>query len=621
MKFRFWICSALVIGAMSSTMMAEEKKTTLGIQNVRIDGYVGNRINNSIANITMPVDIDLLVQPFRTQDETQNRWQCEFWGKWVQGAIASYRYHVDDTLYEKIEKSVTLMIALQLPNGYIGNYDKEHQLQGGDVWGRKYTTLGFLKWYDLTGDKKALDAACRLIDYTITQLGPSATPVYTTGCYKGMASGSILEPVVMLYNVTKNKKYLNFAEYLAYSLDEVGGPQLITLADTRLDRRFPVDESDWWSNDNGQKAYEMMSCYVGFLELYKVTGETRYLDAVEKVVKRIMDEEINICGSGAASECWFGGKQRQTEPNIDAMETCVTFTWMQLNKRLLEITGKPVYAENIEKSIFNALLASMKCDGTEIVKYLPLEGFRMGADGQCDMPLHCCNANAPRAFAMIPRYAYRVQDGAVDVNLFTPSSAEVKVGKNVVKLTMTTDYPQKGNSEITVKCKKKLAFAIRVRIPKWAEDVYIQVNGNSINGVVAGEYAVIDRTWNNGDKVTINFEMTPQLVMLNNHQAIIRGPITLARDSRFSDGFVDEACIIPTNKNGKVELRKSAIPENMWMAYEIVVPVGTYNNDGQMPTRTIHLCDFASACNDWNFNGRYRVWLPRPIEVRFQPRR
>ena len=222
---------------------------------------------------------------------------------------------------------------------------------------------------------------------------------------------------------------------------------------------------------------------------------------------------------------------------------------------------------------------------------------------------------------MIPRYAYRVQDGAVDVNLFTPSSAEVKVGKNVVKLTMTTDYPQKGNSEITVKCKKKLAFAIRVRIPKWAEDVYIQVNGNSINGVVAGEYAVIDRTWNNGDKVTINFEMTPQLVMLNNHQAIIRGPITLARDSRFSDGFVDEACIIPTNKNGKVELRKSAIPENMWMAYEIVVPVGTYNNDGQMPTRTIHLCDFASACNDWNFNGRYRVWLPRPIEVRFQPRR
>lgn len=164
MKFRFWICSALVIGAMSSTMMAEEKKTTLGIQNVRIDGYVGNRINNSIANITMPVDIDLLVQPFRTQDETQNRWQCEFWGKWVQGAIASYRYHVDDTLYEKIEKSVTLMIALQLPNGYIGNYDKEHQLQGWDVWGRKYTTLGFLKWYDLTGDKKALDAACRLID-------------------------------------------------------------------------------------------------------------------------------------------------------------------------------------------------------------------------------------------------------------------------------------------------------------------------------------------------------------------------------------------------------------------------------------------------------------------------
>ncbi len=621
MKLRFWICSALVIGAMSSTMMAGEKKPVLEIRNVRIDGYAGDRIDKCIANITMPVDVDLLVQPFRAQDETRNRWQSEFWGKWVQGAIASYRYSTDAVLFEKIGKSVALMTETQLPDGYIGNYDREHQLQGWDVWGRKYTTLGLLKWYELTGDRNALDAACRLIDYTIAQLGPGATPVYATGCYKGMASGSILEPVVMLYNVTRNEKYLDFARHLAYCLDEEGGPQLITLADTRLDRRFPVGPDMWWSNDNGQKAYEMMSCYIGFLELYKVTGEARYLDAVEKVVKRIMDEEINICGSGAASECWFGGRQRQTEPDCDAMETCVTFTWMQLNERLLQITGKPVYAENIEKSTFNALFASMKCDGSEIVKYLPLEGFRMGSDGQCGMPLHCCNANAPRAFAMIPRFAWMVRDDAVEVNLFTPSSADVKVGKNAARLTMTTDYPQDGSSEITVECRKKLAFAMRVRIPEWAEGADIQVNGTSTGDVAAGGYAVIDRTWSNGDKVTVNFEMTPRLVMLNNHQAIVRGPITFARDSRFNDGFVDEACIIPADSNGKVELHRIAAPENMWMAYEITVPVGTYGNDGQMPARTVHFCDFASACNDWNFNGRCRVWLPRTVEVRFQPRR
>ncbi|MCQ2288382.1 MAG: glycoside hydrolase family 127 protein [Muribaculaceae bacterium] len=620
MKLRFWICAALLAGALTTAHAAQ--KGAPQIQSVRINGYVGDRIDKCIEHVTMPVDVDRLVQPFRAQDETQNRWQGEFWGKWVQGAIASYRYNGDAALYEKIKNSVDLMIATQLPDGYMGNYDKQHQLQGWDVWGRKYTTLGLLKWYDLSGDKKALDAACRLINYTITQIGPGATPVYKTGCYKGMASGSILEPVVMLYNATKNPKYLDFAKHLAQSLDEKGGPQLITLADTRLDRRFPVEEPDmWWSNENGQKAYEMMSCYVGFLELYKVTGEKRYLDAVEAVMKHIMDEEINICGSGAASECWFGGKLRQTEPNCDAMETCVTFTWMQINERLLQITGKPVYAENIEKTTFNALIASMKCDGTEIVKYTPLDGFRMGADGQCDMPLHCCNANGPRAFAMIPRYAYCVQDGAVEVNMFTPSEATIKVGKEMVKLGMTTGYPASGNVEIAVECKKKAAFPLKVRIPAWAEGADVQVNGVSVNGAVAGQYCVINREWNNGDKVTVDFEMSARLEKLNGFQAIVRGPITLARDNRFNDGHVDEACIIPADKDGKVELKAVAAPKDMWMAYELVVPVGTYGNDGQMPKRTIHLCDFASACNDWDFNGRCRVWLPRTVEVRFDPRR
>ena len=621
MKFRYWICQALVVGAMSSGMAAGEKKQVPIVRNVRIDGYAGNRIDKCIANITMPVDIDLLVQPFRVQNETQNRWQCEFWGKWVQGAIAYYRYHPAAALYAKIRKSVEMILETQLSDGYMGNYDKEHQLQGWDVWGRKYTTLGLLKWYGLAGDKKALDAACKLIDYTITQLGPGATSVYTTGCYKGMASGSILEPVVMLYNATGKVKYLDFAKHLAHSLDELGGPQLITLADTRLDSRFPVVPDMWWSNDNGQKAYEMMSCYVGLLELYKVTGEERYLDAVEKVVKRIMDEEINICGSGTASECWFGGKLRQTEPNCDAMETCVTFSWMQLNERLLEITGTPVYAGNIEKSIFNALFASMKRDGSEIAKYLPLEGFRMGAIGQCGMPLHCCSANAPRAFAMIPRYVYLTRSGAVDVNLLVPSSAEVKVGKNVARLTMLTCYPQDGNSEITLECKGKPAFAMRVRIPEWAECADVRVNGVPVGDVVAGGYTVIDRIWNNGDKVSVSFEMTPWLVMLGNYQAIVRGPITLARDSRFDDGFVDEACIIPTDKDGRVELCETAVPEDMWMAYEMEVPVGTYGNDGDMPTRVIHFCDFASACNDWDFDRRSRVWLPRSVEVRFDSHR
>ena len=65
-----------------------------------------------------------------------------------------------------------MLMETQLPNGYIGNYSEEAQLNQWDIWGRKYTALGLIAYYDLSGDRKALDAACRVIDHLMTQVGP-----------------------------------------------------------------------------------------------------------------------------------------------------------------------------------------------------------------------------------------------------------------------------------------------------------------------------------------------------------------------------------------------------------------------------------------------------------------
>ncbi len=257
-------------------------------------------------------DVEHLVEPFRHRTEG-GRWQSEFWGKWVQGAIASYRYNRDPELYEIIRRSVDGMIATQTEEGYIGNYKPEDQLKQWDVWGRKYTCLGLVAWYDLSGEKRALEAACRVLDHLMTQVGPTSESkrgIASTGNYRGMASCSILEPVVYIYNRTKKSKYLDFANHIAAEMNSAdGGPELISkaLADVPVGQRFPHPKT-WFSRENGMKAYEMMSCYVGLLELYKITGKEEYLEATKRTVKSIIDTEINIAGSGAAFECWYGGK-------------------------------------------------------------------------------------------------------------------------------------------------------------------------------------------------------------------------------------------------------------------------------------------------------------------------
>ena len=343
------------------------KMNSFPLSCTRIEGYLGEKIDLIIEKRIKAQDVGQLIEPFRHKEET-SLWQSEFWGKWIQSAIAAYNYNHDPELLEIIKNAVTGLLQTQMPDGYIGNYSKEAQLRQWDIWGRKYTLLGLIAYYDLTGDRNALNSAKRVADHLLTQVGPGNADIVRTGNYRGMPSSSILEPIVYLYNRTGDIRYLDFARYIVTQWETPAGPKLISsaLAGVRVSERFP-HPSTWWSYENGQKAYEMMSCYDGLLELYKVTGEPSYLKAAEMTVKNIIEDEINIAGSGSAFECWYRGTRYQTDPTYHTMETCVTMTWMKLCQNLLKITGNPGYADEIEKSMYNALLASVKYDGSEII--------------------------------------------------------------------------------------------------------------------------------------------------------------------------------------------------------------------------------------------------------------
>ena len=592
------------------------------VESVKIGGYVGSRIDDCIEKRVKAQDVEHLVEPFRSRNES-HRWQSEFWGKWIQGAIASYRYSRDAELYEIIKQGAEGLMATQTPDGYIGNYAPEYQLQQWDVWGRKYSTLGLLAWYDLSGDKRALKAARGVIDHLMTQVGPQATAIAMTGNYFGMASCSILEPVVYLYQRTNDKRYLEFANYIAEQLNAPEGPQLLDRADKPVARRFPHPEN-WWSRENGHKAYEMMSCYEGLLEMYKLTGEKKYLEAVEKTVETIIEQEINIAGSGSAFECWYGGKERQTQPTYHTMETCVTFTWMQLCNRLLQVTHNPQLADKLEQTMYNALMASLRADGGQISKYSPLEGMRSPGESQCEMNINCCNANGPRAFALIPQAMYHLQSqeagDIVYVNLYAPSETTLALsGKKAPKVTLTqkTDYPVGGRIEIEVTPEKAATFMLSLRIPMWSalDRVKATVNGEELK-VDAYGWLPITREWKAGDKITLELDMRGRLVEQNNYQAIVRGPVTLARDSRFGDGFVDETSEVE-HKDGYVELTPVG-SDFAWMAFTAPMKLGT-DLEGSGEAKQVHLCDFGSAGNTWERNIRYRVWLPKTLNVMRSP--
>lgn len=586
----------------------------------KMGGYLGGKIDLCIDERIKKQDVQHLVEPFRSRRETR-LWQSEFWGKWILSAIGAYEYNHDPGLFKIIQYAAGDLMATQTPDGYIGNYTPESQLNHWNIWGCKYTLLGLLAYYDISSDVKALDAARRLGDYVMTLVGPGKADIVKTGNYRGMPSSSILEPMVLLYNRTNKKEYLDFAKYIVEQWETVNGPKLISkgLEGVPVAERFP-DPPTWWSWENGQKAYEMMSCYDGLLELYKITGEATYLKVVEQVVQEIMRSEINLAGSGTAFECFYHGAGRQTEPTYHTMETCVTFTWMKLCNQLLQLTHNPLYADHIERTTYNALLASMKFDGSQIAKYSPLEGHRQEGEEQCGMHINCCNANGPRAFVLIPKVALQIAENEVYVNLYNQSETEINLNpKNRFILVQNTEYPVNGDVELSINGDKPLNFMLALRIPLWSKNTSVWINGIKQDGIIPGSYLKIARNWKNNDKIQLKLDLQAQLVELQGYQAIMRGPVLLARDSRFGDGFIDEASVIQ-HKAQVVDLQPSANkPENVWMSFTAPLVLGTDLEGEHRKPVQVHFCDFASAGNTWDSSERYKTWLKKTLHVMNTP--
>lgn len=585
---------------------------------VKIKGVVGKRLDDSYQNRILAQDYERLVAAFRSRTET-SCWQSEFWGKWFTSAALAYKYRPEPQLKNVLDKAVESLISTQTEDGYIGNYANDRHLAAWDIWGRKYCMLGLLAYYDLTKDPKSLAAAAKEADFLMKELKDRNALIVKLGNHHGMAASSVLEPVCQLYSRTGDKKYLDFAEEIVRQWETSEGPQLISKADVDVAKRFPKPAS-WYGPDQGQKAYEMMSCYEGLLELYRLTGKQEYKTAVEKTWQNIRDTEINVAGSGSAMECWFGGKKLQVLPIAHYQETCVTATWVKLSQQLLRLTGESKYADAIEQAFYNSLLGAMNLDGSDWAKYTPLSGQRMEGTEQCGMGLNCCVASGPRGLFTFPLTVVMSGKEGIQVNFYADGSYNIQTpSKQKAEIIQETDYPVSGNIQLKVQLQKPENLNVNLRIPQWSKETVLTVNGEAIKTVSAGENVKIQRLWKSGDVINLNLDMRGRVISLGEmpkNYAILRGPIVLTRDARLSGPSLESVVNPVKDKEGYIKLEPADTknPE-IWMAFKASFLTESYAEGGTKPV-SVELCDYSSAGNSHNDHPHFKVWLPQLVDPR-----
>lgn len=536
----------------------------------QIGGLLGYRMNVNLEKRLLQIDSGILLSGFKHRPGSQT-WIGEHVGKFLFSASKTYAYTQDARIKHLMDDMVRKYIACQMPDGYLGTYLLKDRWTEWDVWAHKYAIIGLLNYYSVTGYKPALETAERAADLICRTFGDEKgkRDLMTAGEHNGLAPGSILESMVDLYRYTGNKRYLDFCNYIFRAFEQPTGPKIVS----QLEKYGDVTKV------GDAKAYEMLSCFLGILKYYKLTGAEKYLPLLQTAWADITKNRLYITGTSSDNEIFREPHVLRAENSDKMGEGCVTVTWIQFNLQLLQITGESKYAEELERSVYNHLFAAENPQTGCVSYYTALQGAK---PYRCDQGFSCCLSSVPRGISLIPEMMGGKINNAFTVLFYENGEATAKItaaDRSIINLKVkaVTRFPLDGKVDYAVNPSKTAAFAINFRVPQWSENFTATVGDKQWHGQ-KGELLTINRKWNAGDHIAISFDMPLQIVpgglSYPNAVAFKRGPQIMAVD-RLLNPQIGSLKEVNAINNEMLTDAKSSLPADWdWkQAYDVQMKV------------------------------------------------
>ena len=487
-------------------------------------GLLGRRMAVNLRQRLLRVDTDAMLSGFvqhRPSSDFSAAWVGEHAGKFLDAACRALRSHDDDLLRARARDVATALMAAQGDDGYLGTYVPADRWTGWDVWVHKYNLLGLLAYHELSGDAAALAACCRIGDLLARTFGSGTGQgdINRAGWFFGMAATSVLEPLCALYCRTGTIAYLDLAGSMVRSYSEPNGVNLVdgVLAQGGIGGLASL------------KAYELLSNLVGLVDMYRLTGEARLLAAVVTAWDDIQQHQLYPTGSVSAMEHFqFDGRLRAL-PSANIAETCATVTWLQLCARLFRLTGLARYGAELERTVYNHLLAAQDASTGNFSYYTAL----CGAKEFTAFPL-CCVSSGARGLSLLPDLIWGVADGALVVNLYNAARARLCVQGVEVDAVMHTRFPVDGAVLLELLPARPATFTVRLRVPVWTRRFRVVTEFGEHSGV-PGEMLCIHQTWRPGSVLKITIDMSVRAAPLSprhpDQLLVQRGPQVLSLDA------------------------------------------------------------------------------------------
>lgn len=568
-------------------------------------------------------------------DDENRGWRCEYWGKMMRGAAFVYGYTRDKELYDVLEQSIKDMLTTQDSAGRISTYSTQAEFSGWDMWGRKYVMLGMQYFYEVCNDgalkERLIDSMCRQADYIIERVGEGKLPIdKTSDFWLGLNSMSILEPIVRLYNITHNKNYLEFAGYIVKT--GINGDACVfrlAAQDKLLPFEYPVT-----------KAYEMMSCFEGLAEYYRVNESPVYRKALLNFGRRLLESEVSVIGCcGCTHELFDHTAFSQTDDSYTGImqETCVSVTLMKLCGQFLRLSGDTCYADCIERTFFNAYLGSMNTNRcishldakgrwSETQGVLPFDSYsplRPGVRGTKVGGLMrmengafygCCACIASAGIGAMSRINVLRDAENLYINFYIPGHVSVDLPSGALEFTVTGNYPYDGEVSLRFDAVPESEFGLCLRIPEWSKKTSVTVCGQHVIAE-CGRYLRLGCPAV-GDVIELNFDMSVHVIQpvagapgADKYFAFRRGAVVLAADARLGVSpdvplkISDTQLVDSDSLVGAVVCRPDEVTEipDCHICVKIPCADGTFRR----------LIDYSSAGKTYDERSAMAAWLTK----------
>jgi uncharacterized protein len=358
-------------------------------------------------------------------------------------------------------------------------------------------------------------------------------------------------------------RYLNLAKFML----DVRGPQSKEEGAGNPYVQAQMKVVDQQEAVTGGHAVRAVYMYSGMADVGALTGDTAYVNALDKIWENVAGKKLHITGgigARAAGES-FGADYEL--PNMSAYnETCAAVGNDYWNHRLFLLHADSKYIDVMERTLYNGLISGVSLDGKTFFYQNPLEATGLAGKDQRSpwFGVACCPGNITRFMASVPGYVYAERNDALWVNLFVASAADIKLDNGrTVHMTQETRYPWEGAVKMTVAPDQTAALTIHVRIPGWArnlpvasdlyrfqdrnsEPVVLKVNGKPVPVTLDKGYVNLTRTWKKGDTIELAMPMPVRRVVANDKVAADRGRVAVERGPIvYTAEWVD-------NPNGKV---------------------------------------------------------------------